>query len=98
MKKYKVTSSNVIFTINGKEYNTKEGEVLDLPETHITVRALVERSRLEEFDDDATPATQTQENAKVADLETAKKPETEFPETDAGDQTKSENKVKTTKK
>ena len=51
MKKYKALASNSIFRIAGKQYITKEGDILELPEEHVTTRALVERGRLIEVAD-----------------------------------------------
>ena len=51
MKKYKALASNSIFRIAGRQYITKEGDILELPEEHVTTRALVERGRLAEVAD-----------------------------------------------
>jgi len=51
MKKYKALSSNSVFRIAGKQYITKEGDILELPEEHVTTQALVERGRLIEVPD-----------------------------------------------
>jgi len=59
MTKYKALSVSV-FKIAGTQYNTKEGDILELPSEHITVRALVERGRLELFTDVAEPRVFTE--------------------------------------
>jgi hypothetical protein len=53
MKKYKVTANQVVFGIGQTDYVGKEGDLLELPEDHITVQALLERKRIEEFEEGA---------------------------------------------
>ena len=48
MKQYKVLSAMVVFSIKETDYIGKKGEVLELPEDHITTQALVERKQIEE--------------------------------------------------
>lgn len=48
MKTYKVLSRNVVFAIGKQDYAAKQGDTLELPEDHITTRALVERKRIKE--------------------------------------------------
>ena len=75
MKKYKVLSSNAVFRIAGKEYITKEGDVIELPEEHVTTRALLERGRLEEYQEVAPTETDTTTTPEVnvTDVTTVKK-------------------------
>ncbi|MDL2289956.1 hypothetical protein LJB95_00945 [Paludibacteraceae bacterium OttesenSCG-928-F17] len=52
MKKYIVISPFAVFAIvegnSEKEYSLKKGDIVELPETHIAVRALVLRKQLKE--------------------------------------------------
>ena len=71
MKKYKALTSNSVFRIAGKQYITKEGDILELPEEHVTTRALVERGRLAEWSAPATiaqPTAEPVEPTPVADV------------------------------
>ena len=55
MKTYKVLTSNAIFRIGGTEYIVKSGDVIELPEDHITTQALIERNRIEEVEPEIAP-------------------------------------------
>jgi len=71
MKRYKALSSNSVFRIAGKQYITKEGDILELPEEHVTTQALVERGRLAEWSAPATiaePTVEPEEPMSVADV------------------------------
>jgi len=46
MKKYRVLE-NLVFAIGKQDYVCKPGDVIELEETHITTRALLERKRIE---------------------------------------------------
>ena len=49
MKKYKVTVKNgMVFRLLEKDYVCKKGDVVELPEEHITTQALLERKRIVE--------------------------------------------------
>jgi len=55
MKKYQVLSPYIVFGIkeeNGdkKEYALKKGDTVDLPESDITVRALLARKQIKEVE------------------------------------------------
>jgi len=45
-KKYKVLQ-NLVFAIGKQDYVCKPGDVIELEETHITTRALLDRKRIE---------------------------------------------------
>ena len=75
MKQYKVTRPTVVFSVRHsafgdkpKEFTCKEGDVIELPEDHVTTRALLERKRIVEVQVDkqkkpSNPAPETQEPA-----------------------------------
>jgi len=58
MKKFKVITSNVVFTIGKIDYIGKKGDILELPDEHITTRVLLERKRIVETIDAETSAQQ----------------------------------------
>ena len=44
--KYKVLREVIVFAIGKKEYSCKSGDIIELPEEHITTRALIERKSI----------------------------------------------------
>jgi len=75
MKKYKVLNPKLVTRIEGKEYIANKGDVIELPDTHITTQALVERKRIEEYKEvkelKDKPVTQKSEKSgdEISDLE-----------------------------
>ena len=64
MKKYKVLVSIVVFAIGKQEYIGNKGDILELPEDHITTRALQERKRIEEVKGKKAGAPESDETPK----------------------------------
>jgi len=71
MKKYRALST-AVFKIADVQYCTKVGDIIELPEEHVTTRALVERRRLEELSDENVP--ETPENVTERPLPKVKTP------------------------
>ena len=46
MKKYKVLSSLIVFTIENKEYTLKKDDTVDLPEDNNVTQALLARKQI----------------------------------------------------
>lgn len=51
MKKYEILNSYVVFRVNETktDYALKKGDIVELPETNIAVRALIVRGQIKEL-------------------------------------------------
>ena len=72
MKKYKVLQ-NLVFAVGKQDYVCQSGDVIELEETHITTRALLERKRIELIKASEMKVTQPKQEDVKSEKDTAPK-------------------------